>query len=313
MIEGTGRRRPGAGKAKALRVSFVSFVFFVVCSLLVAAIASPAAKDDAAYRKSLEEWKAQRVESLKRNWLTLAGLSWLKQGENSFGSDRSNRVLLPKSAPAQAGVFILKGGETWVRVNDGVRVTSGGGRVRELKLVADDPGPETVLELGSLRLHVIKRHARYAVRIKDFASSEAKKFSGLSYFPVGSGYRVTGKFEPSPGKKVTIPDVTGDVNEVEVPGVVRFQLHGREFTLTPLPSADNELFFILEDQTKGKETYPAGRYLYTDMPKDGKVVLDFNRAQNPPCAFTAYATCPLPPKENKLPIRIEAGEKYEKQ
>jgi len=168
-----------------------------------------------------------------------------------------------------------------------------------------------VLELGSLRIHAIKRHRRYGIRIKDLASPEIKKFAGLSYFAVGLGYRITGAFEPSPGKKVTIPDVTGDVNEVEVPGVVRFQLHGREFTLAPLPSDNGRLFFILEDQTKGKETYPAGRYLYADPPVDGKVVLDFNRAYNPPCAFTAYATCPLPPKENKLPVRIEAGEKYE--
>jgi hypothetical protein len=290
-------------------------VSFVVGFCLLAALASTAAAQDnnASYATSLARWKQGRIADLKRNWLPLAGLYWLKQGENSFGSDPASRVLLPKSAhaPAHAGVFILKGGETWVRVKPGVRVTSGGRRVRELKLAADDPGPETVLELGSLRLHVIKRYQRYGIRIKDLASPEVKKFAGLSYFAVGSGYLVTGTFEPVPGKKVVIPDVTGDVNEVEVPGVVRFQLHGRELHLTPLPSDNGRLFFILEDQTKGKETYPAGRYLYADAPKDGKVVLDFNRAYNPPCAFTAYATCPLPPKENKLPIRIEAGEKYQ--
>jgi hypothetical protein len=290
-------------------------VSFVVGFSLLAALASTAAAQDnnASYAKSLARWKQERIADLKRNWLPLAGLYWLKQGENSFGSDPASRVLLPTSAhaPVHAGVFILKGGETWVRVQKGARVTSGGRRVRELKLAADDPGPETVLELGSLRLHVIKRYQRYGIRIKDLASPEVKKFAGLSYFAVGSGYLVAGIFEPAPGKKVTIPDVTGDVNEVEVPGVVRFELQAREFTLTPLPSGKDRLFFILEDQTKGKETYPAGRYLYTDTPKDGKVVLDFNRAYNPPCAFTAYATCPLPPKENKLPIRIEAGEKYQ--
>lgn len=291
-------------------VYFVYFVSFVVGFILLAAPPSAAAKDD-AYAKSLAKWKKERIFDLKRDWLPLAGLAWLKPGENTFGSDASSRVLLPKSAPAQAGVFLFNGDQITVRVREGARVTSGGHAVRELKLVPDDPGPETVLEMGSLRIHVIKRYRRYGIRIKDLASPEIKKFSGLSYFAVGSGYLVTGTFEPSPGKKVTIPDVTGDVNEVEVPGVVRFQLHGREFTLAPLPSENGRLFFILEDQTKGKETYPAGRYLYADPPVDGKVVLDFNRAYNPPCAFTAYATCPLPPKENKLPVRIEAGEKYE--
>ncbi len=289
-----------------LRVSLVP----LVVGFLLLGTPAAAAEDDAAYRESLAEWRVRRVQYLKRDWLPLAGLFWLKPGENSFGSDPSSRVLLPKPAPAVAGVFILKGSETWVRVRDGVRVTSGGRRVRELRLAPDDPGPETVLELGRLRIHVIKRHQRYAIRIKDLASPNLQKFHGLDYFPVGPSYRVTGTFEPAPGKKVTIPDVTGDVNEVEVPGVVRFELHGREFTLTPLPSGKDRLFFILEDQTKGKETYPAGRYLYSDAPTDGKVVLDFNRAYNPPCAFTAYATCPLPPRENKLPVRIEAGEKY---
>ncbi len=309
------RRTPRtiAWHPKVFRSSFVYFVSFVVGFFLFAALAPPAAAgtSDAAYQKSLAKWKADRVVSLKRDWLPLAGLAWLKPGENTFGSDASSRVLLPKSAPAQAGAFLLNGDQITVRVHDGVRVTSAGRAVRELKLVPDDPGPETVLELGSLRIHVIKRYRRYGIRIKDVASPEIMKFAGLSYFAVSSGYLVTGTFEPTPGKKVTIPDVTGDVNEVEVPGVVRFQLHGREFTLAPLPSDNGRLFFILEDQTKGKETYPAGRYLYADPPVDGKVVLDFNRAYNPPCAFTAYATCPLPPKENKLPVRIEAGEKYE--
>ena len=278
--------------------------------ILLAAPPSAAAKDD-AYEKSLAKWKQERIVDLKRDWLPLAGLAWLKPGENTFGSDASSRVLLPKSAPAQAGVFLLNGDQITVRVREGVRVTSAGKPVRDLNLVPDDPGPQTVLELGSLRIHVIKRYRRYGIRIKDLASPEIKKFAGLSYFAVGLGYRITGTFEPSPGKKVTIPDVTGDVNEVEVPGVVRFQLNGREFTLAPLPSENGRLFFILEDRTKGKETYPAGRYLYADPAVDGKVVLDFNRAYNPPCAFTAYATCPLPPKENKLQVRIEAGEKYE--
>ncbi|MCI0724919.1 MAG: DUF1684 domain-containing protein [Acidobacteria bacterium] len=285
---------------------------FVVRCFVFAAVVPLAAADtsDAAYQKSLAKWKAGRIVSLKRDWLPLAGLAWLKPGENTLGSDSSSRVLLPQSAPAHAGVFLLEGDQITVRVRDGVRVTSGGKPVRELKLVADDPGPETVLELGSLRIHVIKRYQRYGIRIKDLESPEIKKFSGLTYFAVGPGYRITGTFEPAPGKKVVIPDVTGDVNEVEVPGVVRFRLHGREFTLTPLPSDNGRLFFILEDQTKDRETYPAGRYLYADPPVDGKVVLDFNRAYNPPCAFTAYATCPLPPKENRLPVRIEAGEKY---
>src|SRR6516162_5455203 len=157
-------------------------------------------------------------------------------------------------------------------------------------------------------MFVIQRANRFGIRLKDKNSATRKAFSGLKYFPVQEQYRVEARFLPyDPPKKIAVPNILGDTEEEPSPGYVEFTLSGQKCRLDPV-SAGDELFFIFRDLTSGKETYPSGRFLYTDMPKNGEVVLDFNKAVNPPCAFTPFATCPLPPKQNHLPIRIEAGE-----
>lgn len=272
---------------------------------------------DPAYRAEIEKWRADREARLKGDggWLQVVGLFWLKDGANSFGTDAGNAIVLPAgSAPARAGVFELRGGKTTVRMEPGVEGTVDGKPVGPRELRPDVPGPEDVLKLGPrLTLHVIERGGRYGIRLKDRESALLKEFTGLRWFPVQEDYRVEARFVPyaSP-KKIAVPNILGQVEELPSPGYAAFAIGGREVRLDPVleePGA-TELFFIFRDQTTGKQTYPAGRFLYAPMPKDGRVTLDFNKAYSPPCAFTPYATCPLPPKQNRLPVRIEAGEMH---
>ena len=270
---------------------------------------------DPAYRAEIETWRAQREARLKGDggWLQVVGLFWLKAGPTSFGTDPANGIVLPlASAPARAGVFELRDGKTTVRMENGVEATVAGTPVSVRELRPDVPGPADVLKLGPrLTLHVIERGGRYGIRLKDTQSALLKEFTGLRWFPVREDYRIDARFVAyDPPKTIPVPNILGQVEELPSPGYVAFTVGGREVRLDPVleePGAD-ELFFIFRDQTAGKETYGAGRFLYTPMPKDGVVALDFNRAYSPPCAFTPYATCPLPPKQNRLSVRIEAGE-----
>ena len=270
---------------------------------------------DAAYRQEYAKWKTEMVEDLKANWLPLAGLFWLKPGENRFGSDPSDPVALPAgSAPAQAGWFRLQGDAVTVHLADGVKATIAGKAVTEAALDADTSGHKTVLELGQLRMHVIKRGERVGIRVKDLNSAAVREFHGMELYPVDLKYRVTAKWVPSDGKKtVDVPNVLGDVTPTPVAGEAVFQLDGHELRLSALGGdAAKGLFFVFKDTTSGKGTYPPGRFLDSDAVVNGTVVLDFNKAYNPPCAVTPYATCPLPPKENRLEVAIPAGEKYTK-
>jgi uncharacterized protein (DUF1684 family) len=272
---------------------------------------------DPAYRAEIEKWRADREARLKSDggWLQVVGLFWLKEGTSSFGTEAGNTIVLPAgSAPARAGVFEMRGGKTTVRVDSGAEATVDGTAVTVRELRPDVPGPADVLRLGTrLTLHVIERGGRYGIRLKDRESGLLKAFGGLRWFPVEEDYRVEARFVPyTPPKKIPVPNILGQVEELPGPGYAAFTIGGREVRLEPVleePGA-TELFFIFRDETSRKETYPAGRFLYTAMPKDGRVTLDFNKAYSPPCAFTPYATCPLPPKQNRLPVRIEAGERY---
>lgn len=282
-------------------------------TLLAAALATPAA--DPVYRAGIETWRQQREARLKADdgWLAVAGLFWLDEGPNRFGSGPDNAIVLPAgAAPPVAGTFELRQGRVGVRVEPGVAVTAAGQPVTAMELRSDEPGPPDVLKLGRLSLQVIVRGGRYGIRMRDPESEARRGFAGLRWFPIRDDLRFEARFVqwPSP-RTIPIPNVLGQVNDLPSPGYVEFTVEGRRLRLEPVieePGAE-ELFFIFRDQTAGQETYPAGRFLYAAMPKDGVVVLDFNKAYSPPCAFTAYATCPLPPPQNRLPVRIEAGEK----
>src|SRR6266567_4611539 len=286
---------------------------FTLVIVLVATISAALQQPDAAYVQSFEKWKAELIDDLKQNWLPLAGLFWLKPGANTFGSANDNAIQLP-SGPAHAGVFQLQGDEISVELRPGAEAQIDGKSETKAKLRSDVSGGATRIELGSLRMHVIKRGERLGIRVKDLESQAARNYAGPVFFPLDENYRVSGTFIPSDGKRtVDIPNVLGDVTPTPIVGEVHFKLNGHELTLTAHEGdAKQGLSFVVSDLTSKTETYPGGRFLDTDPVVDGKVVLDFNRAYSPPCSVTPYATCPLAPKENHLPVALPVGEKYDR-
>jgi hypothetical protein len=260
------------------------------------------------YHAQEEEWRRERERKLtaELGWLSVAGLFWLKEGANTAGSAPGLDIVLP-SGPQRLGVFHLDAGRTRFAAEPGVRVLHQGRETGDVALRTDREGPPDRIAFDRLTLHVIHRGSRFGLRLTDSNSRFRRQFAGLRWFPVDPRYRVTARFYPAP-KRIPVPDILGGIERQESPGYVEFQLEGRALRLEPVWS-EKRLFFVLKDQTAGAETYPAGRFLYTDPPRDGRVLLDFNRTENPPCAFTPYATCPLPPRQNHLPIPIRAGER----
>ena len=263
---------------------------------------------DEAHRAAVEAWRNQRYASLRRDtgWLTLAGLSWLRAGVNRVGSDPSGDVVLP-AGPSLAGTVTL--GEAGI-VADGT-FTHAGTPADGLLMETDLHGEPTMLELGALRLCVIERGGRLAVRTWDTESRARREFDGIPHWPVDPAWRLRARFEATPGRTLRVPDVLGTIDEQASPGDVVLEVGRASHRLQALPGGeDGELWLVFADATNGHETYGGGRFLYTGAPDgDGTVELDFNRAYNPPCVFSPYATCPLPWPENRLPIRIEAGER----
>ncbi len=273
-------------------------------------LSAPAA---GSYVQEVEDARKERNAGLKEenSWLTLVGLYWLDEGENRFGSSADNKVLFPEGkVPAVAGTFVRKGNAISIRVEPGVKITHDGQPVTAMDIRKDTDDKPTVLDLGSISFFVIQRGDRIGVRIKDKESPVRTAFHGLDFYPVRPDWRVEARFEPyQPAKKVKIPNVLGQISEEDSPGAVVFARNGKTYRMDALGSAEEGLFLIFADETNGKETYGAGRFLDAAPPKDGKVMVDFNIAYNPPCAFTAFATCPLPPAQNRLALRVDAGEK----
>jgi len=285
-------------------------VVSVVCG--IASAANKPAAVDPAYRQSFEKWKGDLVEDLKQEWLPLAGLFWLKPGENRFGTDAKNAIVFPKG-PAHAGSFALQGQVVTVKLAPGVNALIAGKPATTAELQPDTADNPTVVELGNLRFHAIIRGERIGIRLKDLDSDAVRQFRGAQFFPLDLSYRVTASFLPSDGKQtVEVPNVLGDVSPTPIAGTAVFKLNGQELKLTDLGGdAAKGLFFVFSDPTSKTDTYPGGRFLKTGPVTNGTVVLDFNRAYNPPCAVTPYATCPLAPKENRLSVAIPAGEEYD--
>lgn len=271
-----------------------------------------AATVDGAYRTQIGQWRQQREAALKADggWLTVTGLFWLKEGVNSLGSGPANDIVLPESAAASVGTVRVERGAA-VFTAAAPSATLNGKPVREAAL--HYAGPADVLSAGSLDLLLLKRGDRLALRLKDKNSILRQKFTHLSWYPVQEDWRITGKFTPlTTPAKLVLDTIIGEQETAQSPGYVEFQHGGQTYKLQAV-SQGKRLFFVIRDLTSGKTSYAASRFLYADAPKeDGTVVLDFNKAENPPCAFTPYATCPLPPPQNRLSLAIEAGErKYE--
>jgi len=279
--------------------------------------AAPPPPADPAHVAEVETWRRERLEGLAADsgWLTLVGLHWLQPGPNRFGAAADNQIVLAGDGlPDRAGELLVSDqGVVTLLPAPGVSLVVNGAEVTTgRELATDAHGAPDVIGLGSLTLHLIERGDRVAVRVKDPHSAARRDFEGIDYFPVDSRFRVEGRFEPLPEPRpITIVSVAGTEEEMLIPGTVRFELGGAERSLLPIASSldEKELFFVFRDATSGRSTYGAGRFLVTDPPRDGRVVLDFNKAYNPPCAFTPYATCPLPPRENILGLAVTAGEK----
>jgi uncharacterized protein (DUF1684 family) len=292
------------------KFGLVLVAFSVLCGIAFAAD-TPRSSVDSAYQQSFEKWKTELVDDLKQEWLPLAGLFWLKPGENSFGTDPKNAVVFSKG-PAHAGSFTLQGKTVSATFAPGANATIEGKAVTTVELQPDTTGKPTVIELGNLRLHVIVRGERIGIRLKDLESDAVRQYHGPQFFPLDLTYRVTATWLPADGKQtVDVPNVLGDVSATAIAGTAVFKINGQELRLTDLGGDPAKgLFFVFSDPTSKTDTYPGGRFLNTDPVTNGTVVLDFNRAYNPPCAVTPYATCPLAPKENRLTVAIPAGEEY---
>jgi len=267
---------------------------------------------DEAYRATVKKWRDEREARLRADggWLTVAGLSWLKPGENRFGTDKTAAVVLPSgSAPPLAGVFELKGKETTVRLAEGTVASMAGLPLTGPLVLRPDSGD--VIELGPVSLQVIDRGGRIGIRLKDKNASARKEFTGCRWYDIKEDYRIEAKWVAHPqARPLKVPNILGQTESMPSPGYAEFSVGGERVRLDGVLETpqSTQLWFILRDETSGQETYPAGRFLYADLPLGGKVVLDFNKSYNPPCAFTAFATCPLPPPQNWLKVRIEAGE-----
>lgn len=264
----------------------------------------------------MEAWREARYARLREpmSWLTLAGLEWVREGDNALGTAPEAALRLP-AGPAIAGRLVRHGTSVRAHAEPGTGLLHGGREVDGLVLVADVDAPDgegpTLLELGPLRMCTIRRGDRIGLRVWDTASPALDAFDGIPHFPVDPTWRVEGRVDPpATDETIDVPDVLGEVTPEPLAGTVAFDAAGRTHRLRALDGGDGRLWLIFADETTGAETYGGGRYLYTDPVGDnGRVVVDFNRAYNPPCVFSPYATCPLPPPENRLPIRIEAGER----
>ena len=294
-------------------------------ALFASAACSP--RVDPGYRSEIETWRQQRAEKLRRDdgWLTLAGLSWLDPGRNTFGSGPEAKIPLHGAGvPPIAGAIVLENGRARLEPAPGLRraeaasaaqagaaLTADGRPAGASDLVSDENGSPTVLRIGTFSFFVIRRGEKLGVRVRDTESAARKNFKGLDYFPIDPGWRVTARFEPyTPPKHIAVPTVLGFPEDDVSPGALAFEHGGKTYRLDPVfEQGSDELFLIFGDRTNGKETYGAGRFVYAPMPKDGKTVIDFNKAYSPPCIFTPYATCPFPPPQNRLPLEVRAGEK----
>jgi uncharacterized protein (DUF1684 family) len=287
-------------------------------------IASVVRAQDAAWQKSVEEFHEKHSANLQKpdGWLSLVGLEWLQPGDTSVGSAQDNKVKLSAAHPAHLAVFHLENNVvTLLPPKDGFPAgLAVGGKPAAQQVLRTDPDSDKNnphLIVGTLNLYAIRREDRFALRIKDSQSPSIKEFHGLKWFASDAGYHVTAKWIPyTPPKSVTLVTLVGTSYPQPVPGVAEFVLQGNTYRLEPVleDPADTKLFFILRDTTSTTTTYGACRFLYTALPsnglgKPGELVLDFNRLENPPCAYTPYATCPLPPQGNRLPIALPVGEK----
>ena len=303
---------------KTFFLSAAVFIVIVLTAFSFAASDSPTSPD---WQRDLLAWREKRAANLQvpEGWLSLIGLEWLKEGDNSVGSAADNKIQIAKAPPHLAVVRLEKaGGLRLVAPSGGFpkEMLVDGHPAQEQALLSDDSANRSKLSLGGLTIIVIHRDERYGLRIKDAQAPTRVGFHGLHWYPPNAAYRVHAKWIPyNPPKMIDVPTILGTTGKMPAPGVAEFTIDGQVYRLEPVleDPSDTDLFFIIRDATSKTTTYGAGRFLYTDLPdhgvsQPGELWLDFNHLENPPCAFTPYATCPLPPTQNRLTVAIPAGE-----
>ena len=280
---------------------------------LAVVTACAAATPDEDYAAAIQDARAKRVGRLTAadGWLTLIGLHFLQAGANTVGSARDNQIVLARGPEHFGNVSLRDDGKVRFTASpdSGALVDGRAAAGTELKPAGD--GKPTLVTAGTVSFFVIERGGRMALRVKDSAADRRTAFLGIDYFPIDPSWRIEAQWVPfDPPRDVPITNMIGNTSSEKVPGKAVFHRDGKTYELLPIIEGPGEpLFFVISDATTGQETYLAARFLYADLPKDGKVILDFNRAVNPPCAFTPFATCPLPPRENQLALAVTAGEK----
>ncbi|MCG8606218.1 DUF1684 domain-containing protein [bacterium] len=293
---------------------FVLSVFALL--LLLSCTTEQTPTPNYAYVTEIQKWHKDRMAELKSEdgWLNLAGLYWLKEGKNTFGGDPANDCVFPfEKAPKFMGAYWLKDDQVEVQINPGISVLHQGNQVTKMKLAVNhDEQSIDELTHGSMKWFVIGRDGQIGVRLRDLDSPNVAHFQGVATYPINPVWRVEATFVANdPPKAIRVGTVFGTTREHASPGTLIFNAHGDSYSLDVLSrNKQDELFVVLADKTTGVETYSGGRFLYVLPPdENGRVFIDFNKAYNPPCAFSAFSTCPLPPEQNRLPIRITAGEK----
>lgn len=278
-------------------------------------IAAPGASP--AFVQQATQWRQQRLDGLRApdGWLSLVGLHWIEPGTHRLGSAAANDLQL-NTGPSSLGTLVLKDGKARFKADPAAGASIDGKPAKgEVALRTDattDPRGPTIVAFnqGTANFQVIERAGKFGLRVKDANASTRIGFSGIDYFPADPAWRIEASFEPHPkGRTMPIASVINTIEPMANPGVVVFQKDGKTYRLEAVDEGDGQLFLIFADRTNGKLTYGAGRFLYADPPKNGRTVVDFNRSYNPPCVFTHYATCPLPPPENRLDLAVTAGEK----
>ena len=267
------------------------------------------------YRSSIDQWHQERVEGLKKEngWLNLVGLYWLKPGKNTFGSGASNTIVFPKGTiPATAGYFELSDDNTVTVVPQPGVIIKVNNTVTDSRIIFHKDSTRTpVISYENLRWTIIKRDDKIGIRLRDLKSPDLAAFKGIERFPIAEDWKVNAVVaKEGIADRIAITNVLGQTNLQKTAGKLQFTIHGKPYSLDALDEGGPELFVIFADSTNRSDTYPSGRFLSVKRPDaEGKTVIDFNKAYNPPCAFTDFATCPLPPPQNRLDLTIPAGEK----
>jgi uncharacterized protein (DUF1684 family) len=305
------------------RTSRLFFAAFSPGILLLAVLAAPARSQNQEWVKEELAWRTQHATDLQKpdGWLSLIGLEWLQSGETTVGSAADNKIRLPATAPAHLAILKLENGSVQLLAPQsgfpsGLQVDGSPAKEQTLRADPDRDKFNSRITYSTLNFYVIRRSDRFAVRLKDAKSPSLAEFHALKWYAPAAAYNITAKWVPyTPAKSVSLITLVGTSYDQPVPGYAEFTLQGKTYRLEPVleDPQSARLFFILKDSTSADATYPACRFLYSPLPDhgvnhEGALVLDFNHLENPPCAYTPYATCPLPPAGNRLPVALPVGE-----